>query len=48
MTKTGFKPEWTAFHDDCSRQFEKYLKSSPKDDVVDHVMFVRWAYGVKC
>ena len=47
MTKTGFKPEWTAFHDDCARQFEKYLEKGSKGDVVDHTTFVRWSYDVK-
>ncbi len=48
MSKLGFEPKWTPFHDKRAAQFhELYFKKGKKDTATDHDDFMKWVYGKK-
>ena len=47
MTRTGFKPEWGAFHDERAKEFQTRVEKGGRDAALDHAAFVKWTYGVE-
>lgn len=48
MSKIGYKPKWATLHDKRADQFQElYFEKGKKETAIDHIDFMKWAYGKK-